>query len=104
MPRLLTIPEACERLRISRASLYKLIKRGMLSLVKVGGKSVIPEDALLKLIGTSQGRASEEDAWGLYYEELLRLGLTPRKAARPLWLQGSPTSLPSTSPASRPPS
>ena len=45
--KLLTIREACERLRISRATLYKLAKRGTLTLVKIGGKSLIPEEALL---------------------------------------------------------
>ena len=45
--KLLTIREARERLRISRATLYKLAKRGTLTLVKIGGKSLIPEEALL---------------------------------------------------------
>ena len=45
--KLLTIREACERLRISRATLYKLAKRGTLTLVKIGGKSLIPEEAFL---------------------------------------------------------
>ncbi len=45
--KLLTIREACERLRISRATLYKLARRGTLTLVKIGGKSLIPEEALL---------------------------------------------------------
>jgi excisionase family DNA binding protein len=75
--RLLTIPEACERLRISKATLYKLVKRGTLSLVKVGGKSLITEEALQKLIGGSQpGEREEEQAWERYYENLLRAGLT----------------------------
>ncbi len=76
--KLLTIPEACERLRISRATLYKLVKRGILTVVKVGGKSLIREEALLKLIGATPNAegSSEEQAWERYYEELLRLGLT----------------------------
>ncbi|MBI4589290.1 MAG: helix-turn-helix domain-containing protein [Candidatus Rokubacteria bacterium] len=74
---LLTIREVCERLRISRATLYKLVKRGMLPLVKVGGKSLVPEEAILKLLGvTPRSPLSEEQAWERYYEELLRLGLT----------------------------
>ena len=75
--KLLTIREACERLRISRATLYKLAKRGTLTLVKIGGKSLIPEEALLKLIGGPHGaEVSDDQAWERYYEELLRLGLT----------------------------
>lgn len=75
--KLLTIPEACERLRISRATLYKLVKQGQLTLVKVGGKSLIPEEALHKLLGVMPtAGVSEEKAWERYYEELLRLGLT----------------------------
>lgn len=75
--KLFTIPEACERLRISRATLYKLVKQGQLTLVKVGGKSLIPEEALHKLLGvTLTAGGSEDKAWERYYEELLRLGLT----------------------------
>jgi len=73
--KLLTIPEACERLRISRATLYKLVKRGTLPLVKVGGKSLIKEESLEKLLGTlPQGEGAM--VWEQYYEELRRLGLT----------------------------
>ena len=73
----LTVREACEHLRISRATFYKLVKQGQLTLVKVGGKSLIPEEALYKLLGVMPtAGVSEEKAWGRYYEELLRLGLT----------------------------
>lgn len=75
--KLLTIPEACERLRISRATLYKLVKRGAITLVKVGGKSLVPEAAIQKLLNTTvQAEVAEEKVWERYYEELLRLGLT----------------------------
>jgi len=75
--KLLTIPEVCERVRVSRATLYRLIKRGTLPLVKIGGKSLIAEDALQKLIRTSStSKKVEDQTWGEYYEELLRLGLT----------------------------
>jgi excisionase family DNA binding protein len=79
--KLLTIKEACERLRISRATLYKLVRRGTLSLVKVGGKSLVKEEALQKLVGgPPPGERAEEEAWARYYEELLRLGLTTPKS------------------------
>lgn len=51
--KLLTIIEACELLRISRATLYKLIKAGNLTLVKIGKRSLIPEDALECLVQRS---------------------------------------------------
>ncbi|MFQ5899821.1 MAG: helix-turn-helix domain-containing protein [Candidatus Methylomirabilia bacterium] len=74
---LLTISEACQRLRISRATLYKLVKRGTLPLVKVGGKSLITEEALQNLLRPQPpGQGGENQAWELYYEELRRLGLT----------------------------
>lgn len=75
--KLLTIPEACERLRISRATLYKLVRQGKLTLVKIGGKSLITEEAIQELLGaTSIGGRREETAWEEYYEQVLRLGLT----------------------------
>lgn len=75
--KLFTIPEACERLRISRATLYKLIKRGTLTLVKVGGKSLIPEEAIQKLLGAAPAaEETEAKPWERFYEQLLRSGLT----------------------------
>jgi excisionase family DNA binding protein len=79
--KLLTIPEACEQIRISRATLYKLIKRGVLPLVKIGGKSLITEEALQKLLRTEPtAEGSEEQMWEQYYEDLLRCGLTTRES------------------------
>lgn len=75
--KLLTIPEACKVLRISRATFYKLVKRGALTLVKVGGKSLVREETIQKLVRGPQGaNVLEEKAWERYYEELLHLGLT----------------------------
>ncbi|MFQ5684338.1 MAG: helix-turn-helix domain-containing protein [Candidatus Binatia bacterium] len=77
----MTIPEACERVRVSRATLYKLIKRGALPLVKIGGKSLIAEDALQKLIGAaSTSKGAEDQGWMEYYEQLLRLGLATHES------------------------
>lgn len=73
--RLLTVREACERLRISRAMLYKLVKQGKLSLLKVGGKSLVTEEALDALLQAGTA-ASEKHSWERYHAELLRLGLT----------------------------
>jgi len=53
------------------------VRRGTLSLVKVGGKSLVTEEALERLLGTSPTSGMpEEKAWERYYEKLLRLGLT----------------------------
>lgn len=59
--KLLTIAEACERLRISRATLYKLIKARKLTLVKIGKRSLIPEDALEGLVQSSQAPRGSVD-------------------------------------------
>ncbi len=56
--RLLTVREVCERLRISRATLYNLVKNGKLRLVKIGGKSLIRDEVIHRLIaGGSWARA-----------------------------------------------
>ena len=54
--RLLTVREACERLRISRATLYNLAKRGKLTFVKIGGKSLIRDDVIHRLIARGSGK------------------------------------------------
>lgn len=41
----LTVPEACERLRVSRAKLYTLL-HGELRAIKIGRKTLIEVDAL----------------------------------------------------------
>lgn len=75
--KLLTIPEACAALRISRATLYKLVKRGALAITKVGGKSLIPEEAIRMLVGVPrEHQEAEAKAWEQYYEDLLHLRLT----------------------------
>jgi len=79
--RLLTIREACERLRISRATLYNLAKRGKIAFVKIGGKSLIRDDAIHRLISQgSRARSqrpapSPETTWPTLWDALLRRGL-----------------------------
>ena len=46
MPRLLTLGEAAQHLRISRPLLLRLLKRGEMPGRKVGGLWRIPEDSL----------------------------------------------------------
>ena len=75
--KLVTVREACERLRISRASFYKLVQRGSLPLVKIGGKSLITEAAIEALVqGATEWREPGRQAWAEYYRQLLGLGLT----------------------------
>ncbi len=52
--RLLTIPEACEYLRISRATLYRHIKEGRIKPVKIGKRTLIDKRDLDLLIEESK--------------------------------------------------
>jgi excisionase family DNA binding protein len=55
---LLTIREACARLKLSRASMYRLIARGELPTVRIGrSRRVIRED-LDRFITTLRSRSS----------------------------------------------
>ncbi|WP_280483920.1 helix-turn-helix domain-containing protein [Nocardia farcinica] len=49
--RLLTIPEACEQLRLSRWSVYQLIHRRELSTLKIGRRRFVPAAEIERLIG-----------------------------------------------------
>jgi excisionase family DNA binding protein len=49
-PILLTITEACVVLRVSRWSLYQLIRSRKLATVQIGRRRLIPRDALQALI------------------------------------------------------
>jgi excisionase family DNA binding protein len=78
--RLLTVREACERLRISRATLYNLAKDGKITFVKIGGKSLIRDDVIHRLIARGSkrpirppraARTSRVRLW----EDLVRRGL-----------------------------
>jgi excisionase family DNA binding protein len=86
--RLLTIKEACERLRVSRATLYNLVKKGDLALIKIGGKSLIGEPVIERLITQAArtrprwGVASREPAWVACWEELASRGLVDATSRR----------------------
>lgn len=85
---LLTVKEACARLRISRATLYNLVKRGILTFVKIGGKSLIREVAIDHLIAqdTSTLRARRTGAagleWARCWHDLVRRGLVEPTSRR----------------------
>lgn len=59
---LLTVPEACHRLRISRWTLYRLIREDQLQTVKIGTARRVPVAALHQLISElqTQGATSYE--------------------------------------------
>lgn len=56
---LLSIPEACDWLGISRTALYGLMNRAELAWVKVGRRRCIPRRALVKF--TSEGSSARTD-------------------------------------------
>lgn len=47
---LLTVPEVCARLRISRWSFYKLLQSRQLETVKIGSRRLVPVGALPRLL------------------------------------------------------
>ena len=44
------IPEACQRIGISRSSLYELIKGGRVITVRIAGRTLVPESELQRLM------------------------------------------------------
>lgn len=48
--RTLLVKEAINEYRLSRSTLYKMMKEGTLHTVKVGGRRLIPRDAMEELI------------------------------------------------------
>jgi len=53
--KLLTIPEAAEILRVSRRTVYELMRKGSLSSLKVGGQRRIPAAVLDRWIEERTG-------------------------------------------------
>ena len=43
--------DALRQLSISRATLYKLINKGEIRLVRIGGRSLIPDSEIQRLLG-----------------------------------------------------
>jgi excisionase family DNA binding protein len=68
---LLTIREACDRLKLSRASLYRLIQSGRLPTVRIGRSRRIVSEDLDRFITTlrarsgspAEGGREKEDRW-----------------------------------------
>jgi excisionase family DNA binding protein len=55
---LLTIREACDRLKLSRASLYRLIQRGELPTVRIGRSRRVVSEDLDRFITTLRSRSN----------------------------------------------
>jgi len=59
LPRLLTVPEVAQHLRLSRRSIYLLVSRGALPAVRVGTRGVrIPESDVVAYLLRGRERAS----------------------------------------------
>ncbi len=85
---LLTVTEVCEPLRISRATLYNLIEKEKLPLLKIGGKSLIRKQVINHLIPHAcqtapKGAAStKKEASATYWDELIPQGLVDPASRR----------------------
>lgn len=44
------IPDACRRLGVGRSSLYELIKSGEIRSIKIGSRTLIPEEDLQRIV------------------------------------------------------
>lgn len=51
IPKLMTIQEVMESLKVSRSTIYRLIDAGLLRRVKVGGASRITEESVMGYLG-----------------------------------------------------
>jgi excisionase family DNA binding protein len=108
--KLLTVKEACERLRISRATLYNLVKKGKLTFVKIGGKSLISDKVIDRLIAQAtrtppkRAASAKEEAWTASWDALVRRSLVDPASRRaffapkfsdfkPVKAKGKPASL-----------
>lgn len=79
--KLLTVQEACEYLRVSRATLYRLAKDGTVSLRKLRGRTVVREAALARVPERkaggqpSTGRRRRRHPLEAWIDNLIRTGL-----------------------------
>ena len=53
--RLFTIPEALQALRIGKSSFYKLTARGEIRTLRLGGRTLVPEREIDRLISAALG-------------------------------------------------
>jgi len=48
-----TVKELCQLLKRDKSTIYKWIREGKLKAIKVGGKYLIPEEEVKKILSTS---------------------------------------------------
>lgn len=58
-PTMLTVAEACARLRISKWTLYRLIRDGKLTSVKIGSRRLISMRSILHFIERLEAEAGD---------------------------------------------
>jgi len=58
--RILTIPEAIEALRIGKSSFYKLTSSGQIKTLRLGGRTLVPEREIERLINSAVTEEDEE--------------------------------------------
>ncbi len=51
MNRAFSVPDACERLQISRSSLWKYAALGKIKLIRMGGRTLLSGGELTRLLG-----------------------------------------------------
>jgi len=107
--KLLTVQEACEYLRVSRATLYRLAKDGRVPLRKVRGRTVVRQDGLARIPKPPPAghretrRARRRNRLEVWIDNLIRAGLVSpedrrkvlhpqREDVRPVKVKGVPAS------------
>ena len=58
--RILTIPEAIEALRIGKSSFYKLTSSGQIRTLRLGGRTLVPEREIERLINSAVTEEAEK--------------------------------------------
>jgi excisionase family DNA binding protein len=58
MTRLLTLPEAADRLRVSARTVRRLVASGQLRVIKIGRRSVVPESEVEAFLAAAFRRAA----------------------------------------------
>ncbi len=57
-----SVPEAAKRLGICRESAYVAVRNGEIPSIKIGGKILVPIEALEKMLETGTGTGTESNA------------------------------------------
>ena len=63
----LTVREACELIRISRVTLHRMIRKGMVPSYKIGGKRLFNRKELIRWVKSQ--REGEKDSQGISKKE-----------------------------------